>query len=344
MIETGLNFERVYVEKPKPSGEQEINHILSTCNVIPVLKYVCDKNIPELLQEGPKSVEEIATAVDGQAVYLGRLLRALSALGYFSYNPQSKLWSNSKSSELFLSGYKAIINHYENPLLLPLRRILPKALEVDASIFEAAGAPPFDFSNPQVIEYFQVFMHACTKIYMKRLVGHLELAGYNSAIDIGGGTGALLEYIRAENPNMKLTNFDLPTVREASLQKLAAANLGDVEFISGSFFDDIPAGFDVYMLKNVLHDWSDEKCCVILKNIRKIIGEKGLLLILDFHLTNENNLGKYAKMDDVKMMVSLNADCKTEKQHLDMLRESGLRLQKIKFDSERISILYCVPE
>lgn len=344
MVDTGLKFERVYVEKSKPSGGQEINHILTVCNLIPVIKYVCDKNIPELLQEGPKTVEEIASAIDGQAVYLQRLLRAISALGFFSYNPETKLWSNSKSSELFLSSYKAIINHYENPHIRPLRRVLPKALEIDATIFEAAGVPPPDFSNPQFAEYFHVFMESCSRVYLKRLVGHLELPGYSSAIDIGGGTGTLLEYIRAENPNMKLANFDLPNVQEVSLQKLAAANLGDVEFIAGSFFESIPAGFDVYILKNVLHDWSDENCCVILKNIRKVIGEKGLLVIIDFHLTNDDNVGKYAKLDDVKMMVALNGDCKSEKQHLDMLKQSGFRLQKIKFDSERISILYCVPE
>jgi 2-polyprenyl-3-methyl-5-hydroxy-6-metoxy-1,4-benzoquinol methylase len=344
MDDTGLKFERVYVEKSKPSGEQEINHILTICSMIPVLKYACDKNIPELLHERPKTVEEIASAIDGQTVYLQRLLRALSAIGFFSYNPQSKLWSNSKSSELFLSDYKIIIHEFENALVRPLRRLLPKALEQDTTIHVVAGVPPIDFSNPQFAENFHVFMHTCTRVYMRRMAGHLELAGYTSAIDIGGGTGALLEYIRAENPDMKLANFDLPFLKETSLRSLAAANLGDVEFIAGSFFESIPAGFDVYILKNVLHDWNYEKCCVILRNIRNVISEKGLLLILDFHLTNEDNVGKYAKLDDIKMMVALNADCKHEKEHLDMLKESGFRLQKIKFDSERISILYCVPE
>jgi hypothetical protein len=344
MVDSGLKFERVYIEKSKPPGEREINQIFTICSMIPVLKYACDKNITQLLNEGPKTVEEIASAIDGQTVYLQRLLRALSAIGFFSYNPQSKLWSNSKSSELLVFTYTTVLRHYENPYIRPLRWVLPKALELDATIFEAYGVPPADFSNPQFAEHFQVFMDCCTRIYMKRLIGHLELAGYTSAIDIGGGKGALLEYIRAENPDMKLANFDLPLMKETSLRSLAAANLGDVEFIAGSFFESIPAGFDVYILKNVLHDWSYEKCCVILRNIRNVISEKGLLLILDFHLTNEDNVGKYAKLDDIKMMVALNADCKHEKEHLDMLKESGFRLQKMKFDSERISILYCVPE
>jgi hypothetical protein len=94
----------------------------------------------------------------------------------------------------------------------------------------------------------------------------------------------------------------------------------------------------------VLHDWPDEKAIEIMKNIRKVISDNGLVVIVDFLITNQDNLGKYAKMDDTKMMIGLDGQNRSLDQFEEVFRQSGFRLKKIKFDSERHSILYCVPE
>ncbi len=50
-----------------------------------------------------------------------------------------------------------------------------------------------------------------------------------------------------------------------------------VKLVPGNFFtgDGITAA-DVYMMKHILHDWNDEECVTILKNISKAapIGSK----------------------------------------------------------------------
>ena len=344
MAENKFKLERVYVEKPRVLAQKQLSQVIASEAMTSVLKVTSDLNIPQLLLEGPKTTEEIALAADVNPAYLFRLLRGLAAIGFYSYDSQTKLWSNTKSTELLTGYYKQVINHYVNPVLRSLHNFLPQVLEQEKSIFEVAGVTPFDFGNPVVVESFQTFMESCTRVYMSRLVGHLDLTGYESAVDIGGGYGTLLEYIRAENPKMKLANFDLPVNEEKSIEKLTASLAENFKFEGGNFFESVPSGYDVYILKNVLHDWQDDKCLVILKNIRNVISDSGLLLIIDFNLNDENNSGRYAKLDDVKMMVALNAENRTEKQHLELLKQSGFRLKKVKHDSERVSILYCVPE
>jgi O-methyltransferase domain len=46
---------------------------------------------------------------------------------------------------------------------------------------------------------------------------------------------------------------------------------GRVEVVSGSFFEGVPAGRDYYVLKNVLHDWGDHECGVVLRRVAKAI-------------------------------------------------------------------------
>ncbi len=41
-----------------------------------------------------------------------------------------------------------------------------------------------------------------------------------------------------------------------------------VRILEGSFFDAVPEGGDLYVLKNIIHDWPDDKAQQILKTLR----------------------------------------------------------------------------
>ena len=49
---------------------------------------------------------------------------------------------------------------------------------------------------------------------------------------------------------------------------------------SGNFFESIPNGADAHLLKNTLHDWSDEDCLRILKNIYAAAEPRTKLLVV----------------------------------------------------------------
>jgi hypothetical protein len=344
MANIGLDFERVYIRKPKSSCENQINQLILIENMLTVLKFTCDRNLPQLLHESPKTVDEIASEIDVQPLPLQRLLRSLSAIGYYSYNSETKLWSNSSYSELFLAEYKIVLDFYQDQSFRPLHMLIPKALEHDKTMFEVAGLPPFDFSDRDFLNKIHIFMDASTRIAMKRLENHLEFPGYKSVIDIGGSTGTLLEYIHAKNPNMRLASFDVPLLREKTIEKLREANIENAEFIGGDFFESIPPGFDVYVLKHILHNWNDEKSCIILRNVRKAISENGLLVVIEFIITDENSTGRFCKFDDVEMVIAINGEGRSEKQYLDLFEQTGFQLKKVKYDSEQVSILYCEPK
>lgn len=37
--------------------------------------------------------------------------------------------------------------------------------------------------------------------------------------------------------------------------------------VAGSFFETAPSGADLYLLKHILHDWTDQQCAQILGNV-----------------------------------------------------------------------------
>lgn len=74
--------------------------------------------------------------------------------------------------------------------------------------------------------------------------------------------------------------------------------------VAGDAFKAIPAGFDTYILKNVLHDWSDDNCAVLLERCRAAIPPYGKLIIVDSVMVPDNNPHP-AKWTDLRMMVAL---------------------------------------
>jgi 2,7-dihydroxy-5-methyl-1-naphthoate 7-O-methyltransferase len=100
-------------------------------------------------------------------------------------------------------------------------------------------------------------------------------------VDVGGGTGAMLTEILRTRPGLRGTLVDLPgTVARAS-EAFRAAGLADRVSIAGqSFFDPLPAGADLYLLKKVLNDWPDRETIAILRRCAGAAGRDGRVVIL----------------------------------------------------------------
>lgn len=97
--------------------------------------------------------------------------------------------------------------------------------------------------------------------------------------------------------------------------------------IAGSFFDDIPAGGDLYMLKYILHDWSDIDALALLQNCRKAMAENSRLIIIEI-LVSEDQEESLSKWRDLEMMVLFDAKERTESEFSDLLQQAKLQLTR----------------
>ncbi len=83
----------------------------------------------------------------------------------------------------------------------------------------------------------------------------------------------------------------------------------------------------MYILAQILHDWDDDRCRVILGNCCRAMRPEGKLLVVEQVLppANEPSLGKWL---DLHMLVLLTGRERSEAEYRNLLRAAGFELTK----------------
>src|SRR5690606_1010846 len=93
----------------------------------------------------------------------------------------------------------------------------------------------------------------------------------------GGMLLSLLERYREASGIL----FDLPHVISRVGKTVKESPGGErVELIGGSFFESVPSA-DLYLLRQVLHDWTDEECVRILDSIAEAMDAQGRVAVIE---------------------------------------------------------------
>ena len=120
---------------------------------------------------------------------------------------------------------------------------------------------------------------------------------------------------------------------------------GRITAQGGSFFDDVPAGADVYLLIRVLHDWKDEDCRRILATCRTAMEADAVLLLGEEILQPDPARGRATSyLTDMQMMAMFgHARARTEVEFRNLLDLSGFSLRRVVPTSSAVSIIEAVP-
>src|SRR6201996_7913068 len=133
------------------------------------------------------------------------------------------------------------------------------------------GKESFDYfaGEPELAELFNQTMTSVSELTDGPVVAGYDFGAYPTIVDVGGGHGPLLAAILAGAPESRGVLYDLPRVVANAPTLLCERNVADrVRIVEGSFFDSVPAGGDAYILKNILHDWPDEKAETMPRKVR----------------------------------------------------------------------------
>lgn len=111
------------------------------------------------------------------------------------------------------------------------------------------------------------------------LVGGWE--SVRTVVDVGGGTGAMLAAMLRARPSLRGTLVDLPRTVARATDVLRAAGVQDqVTLVGQSFFDPLPAGADLYLLRSVLNDWPDRETSAILERCAEAARPGGRVVVI----------------------------------------------------------------
>ncbi|MGI8634183.1 MAG: methyltransferase, partial [Segetibacter sp.] len=93
-------------------------------------------------------------------------------------------------------------------------------------------------------------------------------------------------------------------------------------------FKTAPLGGDAYILKHIIHDWSDEECLTILNHCRKGIETGGKILVVEM-VVPEGNEPSISKLLDLSMLAILTGRERTANEYETLLKKAGFEVTKI---------------
>ena len=305
--------------------------------------------LADIVGDRTASLADLARATGKNPVPLGRLLRALTANGIFREDA-SGAFSQTPMSTALRTGQPGSLrafvelslghDHYE------AWGQIESCLTEEGTAFERLyGMPVFAYyaRHPELEAGFAEAMTDMSAVATKGIVGSYRFPSFTRAIDIGGGRGTLLAAMLKDHPDAEGILFDQPTV-VGSLpgDDPDATAPGRLKLVGGDFFESVPPGGDLYIMKSVLHDWDDQRCVRILSNIRGAIALQGRLVVIEQILPAPNQ-PHLSPLMDLNMMVMTGGAERTEKEYGHLLERGGFHIDKVVATRSPFSVIEATP-
>ncbi len=168
-----------------------------------------------------------------------------------------------------------------------------------------------------------------------------DFSGISSICDVGGGQGLFMIQLLANYPQIKGIVGDMPGAVVPAKKAIADADLNDrCKAISFDFFKETPPVCDAFFLVNVLHDWEDNLCSRILKNISRAMKAKSRLLIVEYLLEAEPGFS-VAKLLDLEVLIMGGGRERTIDEYKSLLSPVGLTVSKVIPTNRGPSLIEC---
>ncbi|QDU63085.1 Multifunctional cyclase-dehydratase-3-O-methyl transferase TcmN [Planctomycetes bacterium Pan216] len=298
------------------------------------LMVAAELGIADHLADGPATVSLLAEkcACDAGALY--RLLRALASDGFFE-ETESGAFRNTDDSEVLRSDHPQSVR----ALGMMVRRLeyptwvhLLDSIKTGKTAFnEIHGKGLFDYlaEHPEEADIFDQAMTAVHGQESPAIASAYDFSATTSLMDVGGGNGTMLKVILETHPHLQGILFDLPHVVERARPTLTASPVGQrVAYQPGSFFDPIPGSPDAMIMRQIIHDWTDEPSIQILRNCREAVAPEGKVLVVE-QVVPDGNTPHPVKWLDVDMLVYVNGQERTEQEYRQLFEKAGLALERI---------------
>jgi hypothetical protein len=256
-----------------------------------VIHALVKTGVIEQLRDQPKKVSELADSCHLNLDVLNRVLRFAAVIDIISQSED--LYSLTEMGKLLLkdvpgSLYMGILLVGSEPWQHSWQNLVYSLTTGDIAFDQVMGDGFFNYlnKNPEYGTPYNQWMSISTAMASQAITEAYDFSSFNSVCDVGGGRGVLLQSILKANPHLSGVLYD----QEDVLKDNVLADMSErVQILEGNFFESVPEA-DVLMMKNVLHDWSDEKCQIILEHCKKVMGPSSRLLIIEMVIPSPTDL------------------------------------------------------
>lgn len=249
-----------------------------------VLFVLVEFALPELLSRRPRAAEEVAARLGLHPQAAESFLNACLALGLLERD--GHVFRNAPVSDLYLvKGRPTYLGdefmRYGRTsypmwygLADDLRRWRPGATDAELP-------PPEDQGRSAIRE-----RHNLSLLVGRALAASFDFSPHRRMLDLGGGSCAMTVSICRAHPHLRSTIFELPRVAEEARAVALECGLAErVDVVEGDFKrDELPGGFDIALLANLLSVASEQSNRRLFKRIYDRLPPGGVILISGYIL------------------------------------------------------------
>jgi O-methyltransferase domain/Dimerisation domain len=288
-----------------------------------------------LAQSQPQGSTALARAVGADASALARLLRALASLGVLA-EPLPQQYALTPVGELLRADVPGsmrdwLIAETDTPHWQAWGQLYEGVRSGRTVVPELFGMHIYEYyaAHQADLAFFSRAMGNVSALVAHGTVQHYDFSRARHIIDVGGADGGLLLAILDANPHVHGTVFDRPQVVEAARQAIEAKNYqARCHAVGGDFFQAVPRGGDLYLLKFILVDWKDAEALRILQNCRAAITPDGKLLVIEMTIPDDNNPSP-GQLFDLNMLVMTGGQERTQSEYGALFAKAGFRLNRV---------------
>ncbi|MGD9533657.1 MAG: methyltransferase [Candidatus Nitrosocosmicus sp.] len=301
----------------------------------------------DYLSTDPKDVSQIAKDLELDEAMTYRILRVLASLGYLKEEKNERKFSISPEGEFLKKDHpqtlQGILLLEEGPEHYQIWKHLPRMIKEgnqDAFLSEY-GTKIFEYAanNSEYSKIFNEAMSSYSAMHIAMVIDALDGYDFNNIshiCEIRGGQGHLSSHLHSKYDHTRGTILELEQVvnnhHTAWPTKMGLQDR--CKYLKGDMFDYVPPA-DLYMMKMILHDWSDEECVKILSNIYKSAPEKSKVFIIE-HLIPDASTSHFSKLFDIHMMCATTGRERTLEEYILILKQAGWNYVKTHYPSSKM--------
>ena len=316
-----------------------------------LLAAIAELGIADQLIGGPKTATQLAAAAGCDADALHRALRSAAVSGLVRLDRAGRfhptrltraLATDAPYSSAAWCAFMASPAHQAawGDLVESLRTGGPAFHRVHGmSLFEWFDAHPAEGRD------FAAGLSGLTMSEAPAIVASYPFPATGTVCDVAGGNGVLLGEVLRGRPHARGILVEAPLVLTEAAAYLDSVGVADrVALVDGDFFSDVHATADLYLMKWILHDWDDDDCVRLLRNVAAAMPTGAKLVVIEGEQDANTPHARFSPIDLQMLVVTEGGRERSVSDIQGLLARAGLRPTIVRHTPADLAVVEAVKE
>lgn len=321
-------------EVTSPGAAKRLDQTIRGYQDTAILYAAVQLDLPDLMAAGGAHTDDMSAAIRCDPSELVRLLRALVLLDVCEQSEPGRYRLTEAGRCLLRDSpepHRELIALAVDQNWSSWAELAHSVCTGESAFVHRHGVGPFAWrqTHPESNHLFASWLGKETARSTSAIAEGIDLSADDHVLDVGGGHGSLLIGLLGRHPDATGTLFDQPTIVNEAASMWPSDLTGRTDFVAGDFFESVPVSADVFVLKSVLHDWTDDQAAAILRQCATSMSRRSRLLVVERLMDDPDGDHEATVRLDLHMMAMTGGRERTRAGYEQLMSAAGLAVDRI---------------